>query len=242
MPQKQWSSQFRYALKSWTKDPGNLADPLDLDIDDPSSWIKPWLSEGREERDDLFNLGFLLIAYFGIDEAYYKAEQILGASESPIEAAMGSALYAVARVHADEVRYRHHGTPEAPTDIAIEQQAIIGDYRVDFLIIGSVMVEFASAGGPKYGTAQMIVECDGHDYHEKTKEQAKRDKSRDRQLQAAGYPVFRYTGSEIWADVFGCATEVIHHVLKTARENARQYEDRERRRRFYERWERDEER
>ena len=48
--------------------------------------------------------------------------------------------------------------------------------------------------------ARVVVEIDGHDYHERTKEQAKRDRLRDRMLTQAGYVVFRYTGSEIYND------------------------------------------
>lgn len=61
------------------------------------------------------------------------------------------------------------------------------------------------AGTGKY---VCIVECDGHDFHERTKEQAKRDRSRDRAFQSAGIPVFRFTGSEIYADSLKCAREV----------------------------------
>ena len=47
---------------------------------------------------------------------------------------------------------------------------------------------------------KLIVECDGHDFHEKTKEQAKKDKQRDRYLITSGFYVLRFTGSEIWND------------------------------------------
>jgi very-short-patch-repair endonuclease len=72
----------------------------------------------------------------------------------------------------------------------------IGDYRVDF------MIEYSN------GNLKIVVECDGHDFHERTKEQAKNDRSRDRNLQAQGYLVLRYTGSEIWRDPWGCAVDI----------------------------------
>ncbi len=54
---------------------------------------------------------------------------------------------------------------------------------------------------PTYKLAvQIAVELDGHDYHEKTKEQAKRDKEKDRVLQTHGYLVARFTGSEVYND------------------------------------------
>lgn len=48
---------------------------------------------------------------------------------------------------------------------------------------------------------RLIVELDGHDFHERTKEQAARDKSRDRAFVLAGWMVLRFTGSEIYRDV-----------------------------------------
>lgn len=44
----------------------------------------------------------------------------------------------------------------------------------------------------------LMVEIDGHDFHEKTAHQAKRDKARDRYLKIEGFDVFHYTGSEIF--------------------------------------------
>jgi hypothetical protein len=61
------------------------------------------------------------------------------------------------------------------------------------------------SGGPPFLIA---VECDGHDFHEKTKEQAAADKARDREIVAAGITVLRFTGSEIWKDAEKCAQEV----------------------------------
>lgn len=56
----------------------------------------------------------------------------------------------------------------------------------------------------------IVVECDGHDYHEKTKKQAKRDKKRDRKLQQIPEVdfVFRFTGSEIYNNPEKCASEI----------------------------------
>lgn len=54
----------------------------------------------------------------------------------------------------------------------------------------------------------VTFELDGHDFHERTKEQARRDKSRDRRLAAGGMLVVRFTGSEVFADPIGCAQEL----------------------------------
>jgi len=54
----------------------------------------------------------------------------------------------------------------------------------------------------------VAVECDGHDFHERTKEQAERDKARDRDLQTLGWHVARFTGSEIFRDPEAAAEKV----------------------------------
>ncbi len=54
----------------------------------------------------------------------------------------------------------------------------------------------------------LAVECDGHDFHERTKAQAAHDRGRDRFMQALGYTVFRFTGSEIWRKPMECAEQI----------------------------------
>ncbi len=80
----------------------------------------------------------------------------------------------------------------------ITLQAPVADYRVDLML-------WFACGKVRGGVA---IECDGHDFHEKTKEQAARDKKRDREILAAGYPVMRFTGSEIFRDAVACAEQV----------------------------------
>jgi hypothetical protein len=69
-------------------------------------------------------------------------------------------------------------------------------FRVDLLVSAASTV----GDNPMAPPVLVAVECDGHDYHERTKEQAQRDKARDRALQSIGWRVARFTGSEIWTD------------------------------------------
>jgi very-short-patch-repair endonuclease len=84
-------------------------------------------------------------------------------------------------------------------DVVIAPQYVIGKHRVDFAIF---------INGVASEEIKITVEADGHDFHEKTKQQAARDKSRDRDLLIAGWKVLRFTGSEIWRDHAACATQV----------------------------------
>ncbi len=87
--------------------------------------------------------------------------------------------------------------------IAIRPQQRVGNYRADFV----VAYAFFGAG------LDIVVECDGHDFHERTKHQAARDKRRDRFMTAQGYRLMRFTGAEINASAERCAADVIGMVM-----------------------------
>ncbi len=106
-------------------------------------------------------------------------------------------------------------------NLEVRPQAQVGEHRVDFMLsyYGTDIVRSETrqgGGGEEWQEVRvdkkMIVECDGHDFHEKTKEQARRDKERDRNLQSLGFPVYRYTGSELYADVFRSAAEIVRDL------------------------------
>jgi hypothetical protein len=67
------------------------------------------------------------------------------------------------------------------------------------------------------GREYVIIEsyaiyCDGHEYHERTKEQAKRDRSIDRKLQQMGWHVFRFTGSEVFKAPQKCMADINNQI------------------------------
>ena len=61
------------------------------------------------------------------------------------------------------------------------------------------------------------IECDGHDFHEKTKEQVTRDRKRERELIEDGYTVIRFSGTEIYNDPFKCASQVFKIIFNYIR-------------------------
>lgn len=100
---------------------------------------------------------------------------------------------------------------EGSTDYAgqLIQQARIGNYRADFYLEAFDVID----PGPDATVApkpwiRLVIECDGHDFHERTKEQARSDKRRDRWFQTHGISVLRFAGSEIWADPLGCVDQI----------------------------------
>jgi very-short-patch-repair endonuclease len=129
--------------------------------------------------------------------------------DTPIENTLYVAVEAWLCCHQlTPIMHRCGGQYGAPTQVfdkhpkavfLFETQAQIENYRVDFAFY-------------QRGTKTLIVECDGHDFHERTKEQAIADRSRDRRLQELGYTVYRFTGSEIYNDPMKCAEQIMAWV------------------------------
>lgn len=128
--------------------------------------------------------------------------------ESPIEEALLAAfcatnIMAPIFIIPGMVEVTLPGRPIA--SIALQEQ--IAGYRVDFLLT-------CTKDGEEF--AKIVVECDGHEFHDKTKEQAARDKARDRALTAAGCRVLRFTGSEIYRGAYQCVCEVVRTIVNLA--------------------------
>lgn len=116
-----------------------------------------------------------------------EALELIRAVESPAEARLAVAMI------------RHVCEP----GWEVAAQVPIGRYRADFTVTNNMNVK-------QYNEipCRLVVEVDGHEWHERTKGQAARDKSRDRAIQADGWRVLRFTGSEVWNDPVSCAREI----------------------------------
>lgn len=110
------------------------------------------------------------------------------------------------------------------------QYKIITDknrYKVDFYVTGLQEYTLEKDEGTFIQTrgVNLCIECDGHDFHEKTKEQVKRDKQRERNLVKKGYKIIRFTGSEIYQDAKKCALETLRILNDLIdKENFKTYE------------------
>jgi len=132
------------------------------------------------------------------------------AGDTPIERTLFAALVCEIELGAHEIEDwdlvrdqpfdKRYPIDRNAASIKIWAQAKINGWFVDFVI---------GVHGNKERPSFLVAECDGHDFHETTKEQARRDRSRDREMQAAGFKIFRFTGSEIWKDPCKCADSVL---------------------------------
>lgn len=55
------------------------------------------------------------------------------------------------------------------------------------------------------------IELDGYDYHS-SKEAFTKDRKRQREIEAAGWRVIRFSGSEVYKDAAGCASEALAFI------------------------------
>lgn len=85
-------------------------------------------------------------------------------------------------------------TLPAPEDLQGQVWVSVGKkrYRLDFAV----------------PSARVGFEIDGHAFHSSRKARMK-DAARDRQLQAAGWRIFRYTSDEVFHNPFAVAREIL---------------------------------
>jgi hypothetical protein len=124
-------------------------------------------------------------------EFHWRGHPSARGFESPIEALFFAWWQALRRM-----QHITFGTYLAP-----QEDVACGDrrYRVDFRVMPEMMraKSWERDGVP---TPRICVELDGHDFHERTKEQVIYRNQRDRDLQADGWLVLHYSGSEIVRD------------------------------------------
>lgn len=138
----------------------------------------------------------------------FVLENLAKRTTSPIERVMGMALFY--RLTLEDVWMTtftqdiNLGTLPAPSKdgVNLYAQARVGRYTADFLIVAK----------HKNHLVGIVVECDGHDFHDRTKKQAAHDRQRDRWMALRGLHVMRFTGSEIWADPAQAADDVFEQM------------------------------
>lgn len=181
----------------------------------------------RQQPDEIWEYMLRLIGGAMLNRRKESLRWAARRCQSPIEELFLLALTLVAETALMEgglVIGYHEPAPFVAHDfITILTQAEVGDYHPDFLVTLYEHDQVDDGHGGRtdlWRRGSVLVECDGHDFHERTKEQAARDKKRDRELQTAGYAVYRFTGSEVWANAMSCAVEVITAARKRAFTNA----------------------
>lgn len=90
-------------------------------------------------------------------------------------------------------------------------------YRVDFLI-----KDFFGKSKLSKLKKPIIIECDGYDFHS-TKNQRNSDTERENDLKMLGYPIIRFTGSQIYKDPYLCVMQTIKFLYDENEEQLSKY-------------------
>mgnify|MGYP000741791008 CR=1 FL=1 len=96
--------------------------------------------------------------------------------------------------------------------LLIQPQWAVGPYWLDFAVLATTRWGIAVSDFE----IKIAVECDGHYFHDRTKEQVGRDKRRDRFLVENGWRVMRFTETEINDDPRACAQQVSDAIDRIA--------------------------
>jgi very-short-patch-repair endonuclease len=120
---------------------------------------------------------------------------------SPIEELLCEAIVAWAWVNGDLLAIDNE---QAAARYRLSLQHKISSYRADFFLRDILR------------NAAVVIEADGHNFHDRTTEQAAYDRARDREMQTLGYVVLRFTGSEIHHDPWACANSIFKGLARAA--------------------------
>lgn len=144
---------------------------------------------------------------------YGTVETMQELCESPIEVMLGSSLILGALLSDGANKAgRPYFRVQSQSSLDLSAAVVVvvpqykwEGYRIDFAILSTSL------------DRPIFVECDGHDFHERTKEQASRDRSKDRKIQEEGMAVLRFTGSEIYRDPGKCAIQIVNVIASRVR-------------------------
>jgi very-short-patch-repair endonuclease len=120
--------------------------------------------------------------------------------ESPIEQLFYIALHLVCAHMVTEFEWRRDFSDDND-NLQVIPQWKVSTYAVDFALRRHPVDKI------------VCVELDGHAFHDRDERQRRYEKKRDRHLQALGYQVLHYTGSEVAKDP--CAAALEAFILAT---------------------------
>lgn len=159
----------------------------------------------------------------GTERRKKEITELLNLCESPVEQILLAALYEYWQADANTTlnRIQCHLAANYPAWDGIflacaepqrSPETALTDniYRADLYIFITRFRHNLDKTWPEFG--RLVVEVDGHDYHERTKAQASYDKKRDRDLILEGYRVIRFSGSDVYNHPHECAEDIDFHV------------------------------
>lgn len=92
-------------------------------------------------------------------------------------------------------------------------------YYIDFVFEADDYLSYLVwDGNIKNKDFKLAIECDGYDFHQKTKEQIQHDNEREYDLKMAGYEILRFSGTQIYNNPLKCAEDTYNYIIKKVEE------------------------
>ena len=85
-------------------------------------------------------------------------------------------------------------------------------YYIDFAII-----HYECFKDDLQDNFKLAIECDGYEFHQKTKEQVDKDNLREYDLKMKGFDILRFSGREIYNNPIKCAIKTINYIIEKNR-------------------------
>jgi hypothetical protein len=146
--------------------------------------------------------------------------KLWGILDSPIEFILDLAIFEKLADFQDGWRCRVYSEPEYRLNVAEPKDvhyprlfALVPHLSIDE--VGEVDLAILLPGLDKHRPV-VTVECNGHEFHQRTVEQASNDRRRDRMLQRFGIPVLRFTGTDVVRGSDRFAQEVVDFISDRA--------------------------
>lgn len=143
-----------------------------------------------------------LIRFSEISDGMFKC--LLHNGESPIEQILFTAFEIYMTI---EHKTKIYLLPQ------IEVESNNQRYRVDFLYDENEWINTEMKTGRK-----IIIECDGYEFHQKTKEQVQYDNEREYNLKMKGFEIIRFSGSQIYNQPMKCAEDLYNFITRKNKE------------------------
>lgn len=124
---------------------------------------------------------------------------------SPIEQLFLIALHTWrhhAHIEVAQPEFDAKANPIMGGGLSISMQEKIGKFRADFVLRNYPYMRSEPV-------RTIVVELDGHDFHDRDKHQRSYEKARDRFLLQQGFSTIHYTGSDVVADPYRVAREAL---------------------------------
>ena len=158
----------------------------------------------KETLIDAFNKMPLKVKEIILTEKQYSLIEditlMMDYMESPIELILYSAIVKIM----DEIGLYLYVEPQTEIECKNGKK-----YRADFTIF------YDEICNPLLKEDFLLdIECDGYEFHQKTKKQVKNDNQREYDLKMEGYEILRFSGTQIFENPERCAADILNYIIE----------------------------